>query len=1174
MNAIEKYRVGIVEMIRNNNIATGQDKMNGHNVYFMLDYFDLLFHRDLTENDKIYRKFWNIKENQENKDLDYKAAYKILSLYADSGKVKEDPFKVCADAGYLSARPFLGIIQINFVHYLYKKDVLIEELFSACEREIEDALQQNILGEDTCYQLYRSSTSGDFCLVVKSANVEQIYKISTLINNFVVHYSEEIYRFNTYTNVGIECSTVGKGKFVSFRKETVEKNKCCKFAIRITTYNKFAQRIFNKIKKSNEVKVIVEPMDGLFGRYDFLLHLSMDEFAQIYGTLCASKITGCNADGSDFEDDDEKTLVQLLRGGVEEGKIRVINERVLVPLSGTLFDLNDVDINGQQFADREKELRDMGKVVNKELKEKMKRLQKMEYLFIEERRCFIDISRELWEVINTYVPQGMEDDSHVNWQILVSDLNAAFEAIEQWKKSYEKCKDFRDQKHMREVFLENLRLITEAINQYYKFLQNVNSQTWQSPLYEIQTQLDAEKMMIAYREFFYEYLYHYKMSYATCEDRRPVFYPIVYPDMSIERVCVAAPFLNEMNLSSRLLICRVPSFEYYGRVFDMIPWILHEASHCIRTMKRKERNEYLIKLTVRAAFSQAMYKLLNHYSNDYGYHALGALENEVLDCITDVVAKQFCEFCRSKKEDLSEIGINYLETELIEFLNIFFDHEIFYMDEGEDARNIQKIQEALLKFLACSGQLESEEHDVVDMIRNCVGNEDIFSKVVKVIYENFYYQIAEEMPKEDSWEMLRKDSWSFEIELEKNRKKLEEINVAAAQLQDYCFTVRELNRLFGAWHKRQKNDVNKKIRERMWEACIHQIRDVIQKGFDDNKGFTELYRIFNMLFDGGDQIDAAKAERIGTEFDILFREEVYMLAEREITTYRESCADLFMAAALGLDAFGYCRQMFQTASDAAPENNTKWTEAINVHRFRVVTAVLLGQEYPCVERAMGSDRYIPINILLRKGKEYCLASLECAQKSILRDMKKTENEAERKSIKKNDDIQKFFRILQKNVCYIFDVFGIGVSIENVLENSVLSVCLNLDAYVRPKKTEVEKKREVVRKMYQSLKEELDSCRHIMYRIKCFITILSLIGDDRYIVVKEEEYQHLLGLYKTHFSKCQNMRENEICRVVSSYYNNPESAHTKNAAEMLDDTIQFIQTYYYKNRFNTMLFEKK
>ena len=53
----EKYNVEVVRMLRNNSIATGEDHMDGHDTYFMLDYFDLLFHRSLTDKNKTYKGF-------------------------------------------------------------------------------------------------------------------------------------------------------------------------------------------------------------------------------------------------------------------------------------------------------------------------------------------------------------------------------------------------------------------------------------------------------------------------------------------------------------------------------------------------------------------------------------------------------------------------------------------------------------------------------------------------------------------------------------------------------------------------------------------------------------------------------------------------------------------------------------------------------------------------------------------------------------------------------------------------------------------------------------------------------------------------------------------------------------------------------------------------------------
>lgn len=415
----------------------------------------------------------------------------------------------------------------------------------------------------------------------------------------------------------------------------------------------FRQRTDSKLQAAKEKEPALKLMEGLFGRYDFLLELSMREFSQIYSTLCTSKIVGYENSQTTFADYNSKSWLQLLTDGIESNKIQIINERALVPLSAAVFqpkepdDVSPSDI--QKLDDVEGRLKSAVKRISKKLTADMNEFQALENIFMEERRIFIDVSRALSEVISTYVPQGMDNDSHVNWQLLISDLEVAFSYITKWKESYDKCVQESDQKAMRVQFLNDIRLITDAINQYYKLLQNVNAQTWQSPLYEIQTQLDSEKMMIAYREFLYEYFFDYKERNKASDDPRPMLFPIVYPDMTIDIACANAVFQNVKELKSHLLICRVPSFEYYGRMFDMIPWILHEASHSVRTLGRKDRNDYLICVVMQNIFNQVLYKFFNKYSNDFGYHKLGALENDILSCIVNAATAEFKNFLQDKK---------------------------------------------------------------------------------------------------------------------------------------------------------------------------------------------------------------------------------------------------------------------------------------------------------------------------------------------------------------------------------------------------------------------------------------------------------------------------------------------------------------------------------------------
>lgn len=1201
----QKYDTSYVQMIRNNNVAAGKGSIEGYDTYFMLDYFDLLCHRKLTGDDKVYNKFWNINDGQVPKEWNYKAACKTLSLYRKSDG-KDDIFELKKSVEGLSGRPFLGIIQIYFEHRVYQKELDVEEALEACEEEISNCIAQNgyLVNKEIDYRIYRSSTSGDFCLVIRSAQIKSIFKIATLLNNLTISYGGEKFRLNTYTNVGIECPVQGtfqEGR-LNIKDEMIAKNDKCEFALRFTTGNDFATQIYDAITKEKNGQIKIGQMTGLFGRYDFLLYLPMADFARIYPALCKSKVVGGHAEKYIQIDDGNIVITELLKEGILKKEIKVINERVLVPLEEEVFHMRETEhsqIDCESRRDNENVQKSAGEDVqenNQEFIGEMKAFWELEKIFMEERRTFINIKRELLEVIRTYVPQGVENDSYVNWKILITDLKVIFKCINEWKISYEKLEDKVACKQSREKFFQDLRLDIDAINQYYKFLQNVNAQTWQAPLYEIQTQLDAEKMMVAYRELLYEYFSVYR-SYCREQDRedeRHKFYPLVYPDMSIDRACAMVPFLGEGSgrASSRLLVCRVPSFEYYGRMFDMVPWILHEASHSIRTMNRKKRNKFIVLFIVKAISLQMMYKLLNKYSNDFGYYDIGSLEKDIIEHMTQSMTEAFYAYCKEKSKVVHELETGHLETELLEFLYQIFDQDITNVEKDKGVRDIKAIQAALLcyagelnllnesvsidKAEVVDGEIVNKkiERTLVEAVAGCEEGVDVFFAILKKIHDACYIIAFETVPSEDSWKLLRLESDSFDEIL---HQRIEDISVLKEQLEDgrirdYLFKMRDLHRLYGTWKKSDKKDVGRTLRNKIWSACVLPIRRSIESGFARSEGFVELYRIFNMIFGSGESRETKECERIGDEWNILVQEEVYHLEQRAVTIYRETCADLYTAAALGFSAFGYCRQIFQTASDAGVENGGEWSEAVNIHRFRFVMAVLAGFEY---NKTGGEKKiflkknavWICMEKVLEQGEEYCIASLECARKKL--------NETE--SSQKKKAIQSIFDNLKYNIQDIFSLFTKEESVEESLEDSLLEYCLEPDRLKEERIKDIEdeekKNLEEIRDIINPIQEELESLRHIMYRIKCFISLLNLVLEDGKIIIGKAEYEHFMEAYKAHWEGCKGVREKEVYKVVSKFYNVPQSALDKTHDRMLEDTLDFIQMYYYKNRFRIMLHEE-
>lgn len=1151
-NEGQKYDVDVIKMIRNNNLVIdNEDVMQKGQVYFMLDYFDVMFHRSLRGEEKVYRKFWNIESEMTQDELAYKAAYKTLSLYALK-EAEETDIWACGE-DECSHIPFLGIIQINIVHYIYMEKLEVEKTLDELECRIKESLEQLIVSYTNLkYRIYRSSTSSDFCLIIKNDCIENIFKISTFINNMVVSNGKNNFDFNTYTNIGIECARDVNNNFCTVSNAIVEKNSDCKFVVRFTASNEFAEKAYKSIKENQQYD-FTDHMSGLFGRYDFSMTLSMEEFAQIYPTLCESKIGGRT---SEKRVEAKSSCVKLLQQEIANGEIQIVNERVLVPLiNGEEQDDIKENVNKKETLNEDKNnLRKIVKNNNEQIREKMQQLQNLEGTFIKERRAFIDVTRELKEMINTYVPQGLDHDSHVNWQILISDIDVLFACISKWEKSYENLSSETSRRKSRKHFLSDLRLVVEAINQYYKFIQNVNMQTWQSPLYEIQTQLDAEKLMIAYREFLYEYFCKYKNLMCGTEathGKIPMFYPIVYPDASIRSACVASPF-KQVEGDKKLLVCRVPSFEYYGRMFDMIPWLLHEASHSVRTMKREERNEYLAKRIFYSIFEQAMYKVLNQYTNDFGYHTLGSLEKGVLN---EIVKKAWELFGEEKKQEVGKLGIYDLQTEITRFLKCYFDKGDSLKEREERGENEENRKAILTQLCSYYAELNLLREDSLGEIESCLESSGDISTVLEKIYNGFYTQIWQENPQKEQWKLLKLDSDRFEQQLEQQAQQLQlQLQADENQIRDFCFKMREINRLYDTWIKR--GSVEKKAQQegKLWKECIVNIRKRLRDGFGHNEGFTEIYRILNMIFGAGGVASSEDVKRVRKMFNVLSEEELYELVGREVSIYRETCADIYMVATLGLNAFGYCRQMFQTVSDNSVTDNMGWEEAINTHRFRVVITVLTKEEEEAKEGK------VLANHLCECGRRYCHAMLSYLEGQLLRDYDTADDEEMCKKIVKD-----FVLVLRKNI----DTLHNKMSCEGVakaLDNSVLAMYAQGDAWEQQENLVPSQKVNEIKERYIKIRDKIKDYKHILYRIQYFMYALSLTVGKGEIYVDEDEFNHMKGLYTGY--RTQIDRENRYA-VVANFYNDPETAASKSKQSMLDDTISFVEKYYYKNRFDIM-----
>lgn len=479
--------------------------------------------------------------------------------------------------------------------------------------------------------------------------------------------------------------------------------------------------------------------------------------------------------------------------------------------------------------------------------------------------------------------------------------------------------------------------------------------------------------------------------------------------------------------------------------------------------------------------------------------------------------------------------------------------------------DIKSIQAKLLCYMGELNLLdekilvEEKEQSVVETVSECKRSVETLCKLVELIYNKYFENLIGVRPHEDEWKMLLKDVCDMEGCL---NEKVKALGIQDEKKRDYLFKMREVNRLYWAWRRIEDDKDLHEIKNNIWMNCVPDIRIRMEKGFDDCEGFVELYRILNVIFGSEGVIDDNQAVRIGKEFDVLLQEEVGMLVEEEIRIYRETCADLYMAAALGLTPFGYCRQIFQTVSDVGIEDEAVEMNSANISRFRVVAAILLGEELNV--DSSENERYIeiPMDNLWRSGKEYCKKTFECAKTGLLKEIEEEDEQLK-------EDIEYIYRCLDRNIDEMFEDCAHNVFYKEKLDDSVLGIYLNPEIIDDYDGEEGEEERRKLKLAFKNAREELNIHLYTIYRIKYFIATLNLISIEGKIVIAAEEYTYFKEVYEKQKKACQNMRNGKTCKVVSDFYNDPDSAVSKTHESMLEDTLDFIQTYYYKNRFKVM-----
>lgn len=583
------YNVHNLTFLRNNSYPQEIIFDNEKHYFFMMDYYNLLMEKKLEKETDGYMTLAGSVKAENNT-----VAKRIMGIYSRKTEKDNQLFQITSsENGTTSECPFLGIIQVYIADYGWKNTGTsgvsvqqAENFLELYETEIANDLNQ-ILEETDVYHIYRTITSEDFCVVIRTSTIRKIYHAALTIMDIRNESDKRV--FFTYTNIGLECikspnneNLSENRQFASLHESVREKNQNVSFVLRFRIENAALEEIqaleYQQKNKGEEAgQIIIEDVNGMIGRYDLVVRLTMNEFMEIYPYFCMNvtgdKIQTANLNA--LQGRFSKILVEKMG----DGSIQTINTRMIVNIYAQEKSEDKPVVPLFDEKDKSK-IKKRTKCVMT-LYEKFKK--KYENYFSADKYRYVELIRMLDKLIFSYENLAYEADTHINWFICSQYLENFFQNMIFYMKTF----NANIEPRAIEKFLDEFQSFISAFDMYLRLLQGINQNTIQSPRYDISSPIDGQKFLMAYSEFidsvheeYREDNWNSKGSLA-CREKRRVEKTIIYPDLTIKNLQLMEVFCPDKVertdadcLKPAMLICKIQIFEYFERPYDLIPLVL------------------------------------------------------------------------------------------------------------------------------------------------------------------------------------------------------------------------------------------------------------------------------------------------------------------------------------------------------------------------------------------------------------------------------------------------------------------------------------------------------------------------------------------------------------------------------------------------------------------------
>lgn len=1197
---MEKWGIGDaynLKLIRSTDRAKDVKFNEDENVFFMMDYFNFLKSIRLKKSFHGYKKLCGLK-NEYSEGL----AYQSIGIYrtwnqTDSDKIlrESSPFEV-GNGESATERPFIGLILVYILDY--KMPISDSMDHGKCKLQnmgqfldiYRDYIRSNIKLDESNYSIYQTIAGADFCIVVRTDMIQDIYNAA--MNIMQIRNGANKRAFFTYTNIGIECGQGSKLQksaegFLKLSDSVLRKNKNIEFAIRFRIESPVLQDMRELQKKMPEE---IEVVNGLFGRYDLVIRRSMDEFYEIYPYLYENKI-GILKDTLDneahialFKSDINNILLKSMCAGM----IRTMNVRALIHIDKVSEESSEMMVPWFDSAMQGK-VKEAVSYIKKEYNAFQNQYKAR---FLMDKYWYQDICNIFERLINLYEGLAYEFDTYLNWRVYEEYLQVLFRNMNTYMKKMHEG----SQKDIR-IFISEFQLFIRAFDEYIKILQGVNQNTLQAPKYDAVVPFDGQKFLLSYTEYLtqiYEQYrdYPWQNKNGVCQEPRRAMKIVIYPEILENRIVVKEVFSypeqvktipeekQELTTETGLLICRLPAFEYFARIYDMIPLITHEICHQMLILDRKERNEFYLNELFGEISRQVSYLLLRETGNKKNI----IVYDDLTWNFHKVLAQCLLDSYKAEHPKWERYVFSYIDPSVESFLEDY----IRIQDQNDVSnRNHIEIEELICdfqnfiyevcadrqKYLECLSEIEKSYAKEYQLLR--LGKSDeaqILKKRREAILSSLYTSLHKQITVPDNLKKIDEnnlrilssntegwkemddyicDYYKEQIKgLGENINEKEDFAEKKQQLKYYVDNIRKLHVLYTNMMEYKPRDYTKL--DSLLAVYVNKLQGVIHDSYIEGKRYAsysqdKIEKVTHLeLFDTDHVIKNLKYFFRTYDFTNLGA-----VIKRTAVLYRESCADIIMCRILGFSGFGYFR-MSVTFWTRMEHNESKSITGNYLLRQRLIAVliVLLSKE----DKSLLSekDEYCKYDICHLKEQIYMYIDEQIKyaagriEDAINRDFSAKDVQERVILIQK---CQKFFEIFKENVDTIKQ--RIEKNEKVFWEDGIW------DALCKEYHPVFE-----TLELREYLRREMNLYTRIIY-ILCMLAEIQVNGK---IEIRKDYLVHMEQIYDAFDEK---MDIHPVVLKVADFYNKPDSESKTDNEEKMKDLLMFVQDYYFYNRYKNV-----